>query len=62
MTSSDELEVRGRRVRLTTLDRVYFPATGTTKSELLGYYIRVADVILLTCASACCTCTATPRA
>jgi bifunctional non-homologous end joining protein LigD len=46
MASGGEVEVRGRRVRLTTLERVYFPSTGTTKSDLLDYYVRVGDVIL----------------
>lgn len=46
MTSSGELDVGGRRVRVTTLERVYFPATGTTKHDVLRYYIRVAGVIL----------------
>jgi bifunctional non-homologous end joining protein LigD len=41
-----QLEVAGRRLRLTTLDRVYFPRTGTTKADLLRYYIDVGEVML----------------
>jgi bifunctional non-homologous end joining protein LigD len=45
-TASGELDVGGRRVRVTTLDRVMFPRTGTTKGDLLDYYVRIADVML----------------
>jgi bifunctional non-homologous end joining protein LigD len=41
-----ELEVGGRRLRVRNLDRVVFPRAGTTKAELLSYYVAVADVML----------------
>src|SRR6185503_18516874 len=41
-----ELEVGGRRVRLTNLDKVFFPEIGATKRDLLQYYADVADVLL----------------
>src|SRR5436305_9815293 len=41
-----ELDVSGRRVRITTLDRVMFPKPGTTKGELLEYYIRIGWAML----------------
>jgi DNA primase len=41
-----ELDVRGRRLTIRHLDRVIFPATGTTKKDLLDYYIRIADAML----------------
>lgn len=44
--SEGELEVDGRRVRVTTLDRVMFPRPGTTKSDLLQYYIQIGSVML----------------
>jgi bifunctional non-homologous end joining protein LigD len=40
------VDVGGRRVRLTHLDRVIYPATGTTKAEVIDYYVRVAPVLL----------------
>ncbi|MCL3860699.1 non-homologous end-joining DNA ligase [Actinotalea sp. K2] len=40
------VEVGGRRVRLTHLDRVLYPSTGFTKAEMIDYYSRVADAIL----------------
>jgi bifunctional non-homologous end joining protein LigD len=39
-------EVEGRRLKLSHLDRVLWPQTGTTKAELLQYYATVADVLL----------------
>jgi bifunctional non-homologous end joining protein LigD len=45
-TSGDELDVGGRKLAIRNLDRVVFPATGTTKAELLGYYVAVSDVML----------------
>ena len=40
------VEVAGRRLRLTSLDKVMYPATETTKGEVLDYYARVAGVLL----------------
>src|SRR5918998_4023806 len=44
--AAGQLEVGGRRLAIRNLDRVVFPKTGTTKGELLDYYIRVADTML----------------
>src|SRR5215210_6304753 len=44
--ASGGLEVGGRRLDIRHLDRVVFPSTGTTKGELLDYYVRVADAML----------------
>ncbi|MFB7251719.1 ATP-dependent DNA ligase [Microbacterium sp. NPDC056234] len=40
------VEVDGRRVRLTNLDKVMYPATGTTKGEVIAYYTAVASRML----------------
>jgi bifunctional non-homologous end joining protein LigD len=40
------LELAGRRVELTTPERVLWPAAGFTKRDLLDYYLRVAPVLL----------------
>jgi bifunctional non-homologous end joining protein LigD len=40
------VEVDGRVVRLTNLDRVLWPSTGFTKGEMLDYYVRVAPAML----------------
>lgn len=39
-------EVEGRRLKLSHLDRVLWPRTGTTKAEMLHYYATVAEVLL----------------
>lgn len=39
-------EVDGRRLSLSNLEKVLYPATGTTKGELLHYYARVAAPLL----------------
>ncbi|MGB7349994.1 MAG: DNA ligase D [Candidatus Acidiferrales bacterium] len=46
--SAEEIfaEVDGRRLRLTNLNKVYFPEDGITKRELLAYYARVAPLLL----------------
>jgi bifunctional non-homologous end joining protein LigD len=40
------VDVAGRRLRLTSLDKLLFPATETTKGEVLSYYAQVAPVLL----------------
>jgi bifunctional non-homologous end joining protein LigD len=45
-TTTGELEVEGRRLAIRNLDRVVFPRTGTTKAQLLDYYVRIADAML----------------
>lgn len=40
------VEVGGRRLRITSLEKVMYPDTGTTKGEVLNYYARVAPVLL----------------
>ncbi|MEW2303908.1 non-homologous end-joining DNA ligase [Streptomyces sp. NPDC006655] len=39
-------EVEGRRVALSNLEKVLYPATGFTKGELLHYYATTAGVLL----------------
>jgi bifunctional non-homologous end joining protein LigD len=46
MAASSQVDVGGRRLAIRNLDRVIFPRTGTTKAELLDYYVRVADAML----------------
>ncbi|KRA37994.1 MULTISPECIES: non-homologous end-joining DNA ligase [unclassified Nocardioides] len=40
------VDVEGRTLRLTNLEKVLYPATGTTKGEVLDYYARIAPVLL----------------
>ncbi len=40
------VEVEGRELRLTNLDKVLYPETGFTKADVIDYYVRVAPAIL----------------
>jgi len=41
-----EVEVDGRRLKLSNLDKMFYPAAGFTKGQVLDYYIRIAPVLL----------------
>jgi bifunctional non-homologous end joining protein LigD len=38
-----EVEIAGRTVSISNPDKVFFPATGQTKGDLVAYYVAVAD-------------------
>ena len=40
------VDVQGRKLTLTNLDKVLYPATGFTKGEVIDYYVRIAPVLL----------------
>jgi DNA ligase D len=42
------VEVAGREVRISSPDKIYFPALGATKSDLVDYYLEVGDALLNT--------------
>jgi bifunctional non-homologous end joining protein LigD len=41
-----EVEVEGRRLKLSNLDKVFYPAVGFTKGQVIDYYRRIAPVLL----------------
>jgi bifunctional non-homologous end joining protein LigD len=43
---SREVEVDGRQLKLSNLDKVLYPKTGFTKGEMIDYYARVAPVLI----------------
>ena len=45
-TREQQVEIDGRRLKLSNLDKVLYPATGTTKGEVIDYYHRVAQVMV----------------
>ncbi|MCX6968390.1 MAG: non-homologous end-joining DNA ligase [Verrucomicrobia bacterium] len=45
-TKKTEVEVEGRKVALSNLDKIFYPATGFTKAQVIDYYIRIAPVLL----------------
>lgn len=44
--TSQSVSVAGRTLRVSNLDKVLYPATGTTKGEVLTYYVTHAEQIL----------------
>ena len=40
------LSVAGREVPVSHLDKIFYPATGFTKADVIDYYIRVSAVLL----------------
>jgi len=41
-----EVDVQGRQLKLSNLDKVMYPATGFTKGHVIDYYTRIAPVML----------------
>ena len=46
MSTGGTLSIAGRDVRVTNLDKILYPSTGTTKADVLQYYLGVAPHIL----------------
>jgi bifunctional non-homologous end joining protein LigD len=44
--SALEVEVDGRQLKLSNLDKVFYPETGFTKGQVIDYYTRVAPSVL----------------
>ena len=49
------VDVEGRTLKLSNLDKVLYPRTGTTKGEVLNYYAQVSPVLLPMLADRCAT-------
>ncbi|GAA2080648.1 ATP-dependent DNA ligase [Aeromicrobium halocynthiae] len=45
-STGETVTIDGHRLRLTNLDKVMYPATSTTKAEVISYYVAVASVML----------------
>ena len=43
---TQQVTVEGRRLRLSSLDKVMYPSTETTKGEVLNYYARISPYLL----------------
>src|SRR3954465_13972224 len=41
-----EVDIDGRRLSLSNLDKVFYPETGFTKGQVIDYYTRVAPALL----------------
>ena len=46
MSTPTTVEVEGRKLKLTNLDKVLYPATGFTKGQVVDYYVRIAPVLV----------------
>ena len=46
MASSRQVEVDGRELKLTNLDKVLYPKVGFTKGQMVDYYAKVADAMV----------------
>jgi bifunctional non-homologous end joining protein LigD len=46
LSPDQNVEVGGRQLKLTNLDKVLYPATGFTKGQVIDYYARIAPVLV----------------
>jgi bifunctional non-homologous end joining protein LigD len=46
VTQAVEVEVAGRRLKLSNLDKVFYPSVGFTKARVIDYYTRVAPALV----------------
>ena len=46
MSTPTIVEVEGRKLKLTNLDKVLYPATGFTKGQVVDFYVRIAPVLV----------------
>jgi bifunctional non-homologous end joining protein LigD len=46
MPADQIIEIEGKQLKLTNLDKVFYPATGFTKGQVIDYYARIAPVLI----------------
>jgi bifunctional non-homologous end joining protein LigD len=46
MSTSQTIEIEGKSLTLTNLDKVLYPATGFTKGQVIDYYARIAPALI----------------
>ena len=46
MSNSQTIEIEGKTLTLTNLDKVLYPATGFAKGQVIDYYARIAPVLV----------------
>jgi bifunctional non-homologous end joining protein LigD len=46
MSAPTIVEVQGRKLSLTNLEKILYPASGFTKGEVVDYYVRIAPVLV----------------
>lgn len=45
-SKGDKVRVGGRLLKVTNLDKVLYPVTGTTKADVMRYYLEIADALI----------------
>jgi bifunctional non-homologous end joining protein LigD len=46
VSTAIEVEIEGKQLKLSNLEKVFYPKTGFTKGQVIDYYTRVAPVLL----------------
>lgn len=46
MATKTLVKIGGQELKLSNLDKIFYPATGFTKGEMINYYIRIAPALL----------------
>jgi bifunctional non-homologous end joining protein LigD len=46
MSAATIVEVQGRKLKLTNLEKVLYPAAGLTKGQVVDYYVRIAPALV----------------
>ena len=46
MPKDTVVEIQGRHLKLSNLDKVLYPDVGFTKGQVVDYYVRIAPVLL----------------
>src|SRR5438105_7007097 len=46
MSESSTVDIQGKHLKLTNLEKVLYPATGFTKGQVIDYYARIAPVLV----------------
>src|ERR1700758_1163618 len=46
MAKKTTVEVDGRRLSLTNLDKIFYPKAGFSKADLIHYYVQIAPYLL----------------
>jgi bifunctional non-homologous end joining protein LigD len=46
MSAPTIVEVQGRKLKLTNLDKILYPAAGFTKGQVVDFYVRIAPVLV----------------
>jgi bifunctional non-homologous end joining protein LigD len=46
VSTAPVVEIEGRQLKLSNLDKVLYPATGFTKGQIIDYYAHIAPVLV----------------